>query len=167
LKAPEGGSGIGFFDGGRINNCWITGDGVDWFSLVPDYQMALLPITSGDKSNNLGNTLVLSPPDTEGEIHGEFHLDSYQGEMAVYPNPFNPSTQVKFVLESACQVDLKVFDTRGRLVKSLMQGVQPAGRYSAEWHGRNDSGQAVPSGVYFMRLIAGNKTKTSRCTMLK
>lgn len=72
-----------------------------------------------------------------------------------YPNPLNPGTSIAFGLpEGADNVNLSVFDVSGRLVRTLVSGAFPAGRHSVHWDGRDASGAAVASGVYFYRLEA-------------
>jgi len=68
------------------------------------------------------------------------------------PNPFRFKTQIRFDLPDAAPVDLVVYDTLGRLVKTLVSGLMPAGSHVAEWDGRDDGGRIVASGVYFVRI---------------
>jgi hypothetical protein len=69
-----------------------------------------------------------------------------------YPNPFNPSTDIKYGLSLGGHVSLTVFDVLGREVKSLVNGSQEAGYYSIRWDGSNNAGLEVVSGIYFARL---------------
>ncbi|MBU1073860.1 T9SS type A sorting domain-containing protein, partial [bacterium] len=85
-----------------------------------------------------------------------------------YPNPFNPSTTILFDLPVAGPATLKVFDLRGRLVRSLVDSKWlDAGRHSAVWDGLEDRGQAMASGVYFYRLEAGDYVQTRRMTLIR
>ena len=83
------------------------------------------------------------------------------------PNPFNPQTKIDFALPKAGQVDLKVYDVRGALVRTLVSGSLDAGTHSVIWQGHDDRGQRVPSGVYFYRLQTGSDVLTRRMTMIK
>lgn len=69
-----------------------------------------------------------------------------------YPNPFNPKTTIEYVLDRNMDVDIAVKDVLGRQVKSLVNGEYSAGRYDIVWNGRNDSGDPLPSGHYFVHL---------------
>ncbi|MBC7187981.1 MAG: T9SS type A sorting domain-containing protein [Calditrichaeota bacterium] len=69
-----------------------------------------------------------------------------------YPNPFNPGTAVQFALAAEQEVELGVFDLRGRLVRALVQGVARAGEHEARWDGRDEGGAEAPAGVYVCRL---------------
>ena len=84
-----------------------------------------------------------------------------------YPNPFNPTTAISYSLPEATHVTLTVYDLSGRAVRTLVSGVQPAGRYTAVWDAKNDDGAQAPSGVYIYRITAGEFTKTFKMTLLK
>lgn len=83
------------------------------------------------------------------------------------PNPFNPTTQIRFELPRATHVSLKVIDVSGRLVKRLIAGTESAGAREVMWDGRNDSDQAVASGVYFMHLEAGGESQMKKMTLIR
>jgi hypothetical protein len=68
------------------------------------------------------------------------------------PNPFNPSTQLRFDLAAQCTVQLVIFDARGARVRLLAVGARPAGSYPVVWDGRDDLGRSVGSGIYVARL---------------
>ncbi|MCH7549318.1 MAG: T9SS type A sorting domain-containing protein, partial [Candidatus Krumholzibacteriota bacterium] len=84
-----------------------------------------------------------------------------------YPNPFNPSTVIRYDLAVASQVELRIYDVTGALVKVLESARRPAGRYEVVWGGRNERGRSVASGVYFYRLKAGQFTQTRKMILLK
>lgn len=84
-----------------------------------------------------------------------------------YPNPFNPSTTIRFSLPRAGDTRLQVYDTRGRLVRALIDGPRPAGTQSVVWDGRDDGGRGVASGVYLYRLIADEVVQQRKMTLVK
>lgn len=87
------------------------------------------------------------------------------GESALFqnsPNPFNPSTTIRFDLASAGEISLVVYNALGQVVSRLAGGHRPAGRYSVTW---DASGSA--SGVYFYRLEAGSFVRTKKLLLLK
>ena len=84
-----------------------------------------------------------------------------------HPNPFNPTTTIRFTLPERSQVQLAVFDLRGRRVATLLDREMPAGPSSIEWDGRDRRGSQVSSGVYFYRIVAGRYTETRKMVMLK
>jgi hypothetical protein len=83
------------------------------------------------------------------------------------PNPFNPSTEIRFSLPKRCSVRLDVYDAAGRLVRVLQDGAMTAGRHSIVWDGTNDAGRAVGSGVYFYRLRAGKEAVSKKMVLLR
>ncbi len=83
------------------------------------------------------------------------------------PNPFNPSTEVDFVLDRDAAVSLRVYDLAGRLVRTLVDEPRPAGPHTAFWDGRSDAGRSVASGTYVYRLDAGSSVLMKRMTLLK
>jgi len=84
-----------------------------------------------------------------------------------HPNPFNPQTTVKFSLDTAGPASLKVFDTRGRLVKVLVSEALTAGPHTAVWRGDDRQGRPVASGVYFYRLEADGRQLSKRMLLVK
>ena len=73
------------------------------------------------------------------------------------PNPFNPQTLVRFELAQAGQVRVRVLDARGRLVRTLLEGDQPAGPVAARWDGADARGGDVASGLYFYEVTAAGQ----------
>lgn len=84
-----------------------------------------------------------------------------------FPNPFNPSTTLVFSIKDAVNVSLTIYDVSGRRVRELINERRERGAYRIVWDGRNDAGEAVASGVYLCRLVAGSFTSTKKMTMLK
>jgi hypothetical protein len=84
------------------------------------------------------------------------------------PNPFNPTTVIRYdVPESGGELALRIYDVSGRLVKTLVEGAQPAGEKSATWDARDEKGRPVASGVYFCRLTAPGFTRTHKMVLTK
>lgn len=84
------------------------------------------------------------------------------------PNPFNPRTTIEFALpRDADHVLLAVYDVSGRLVRTLIDGPEPAGTRSVTWNGRDDAGRTTASGVYFYRLDTPQGRITKKMTLLK
>jgi parallel beta-helix repeat protein len=85
-----------------------------------------------------------------------------------FPNPFNPTTAIQFrVPAPGGQVTLSVYDLSGRLVQTLVDAEKPGGEYVAVWHGMDDRGRKVGSGVYFYRLEVGDTRLERKMVMLK
>ncbi|RLA40867.1 MAG: flagellar basal body rod modification protein, partial [Gammaproteobacteria bacterium] len=84
-----------------------------------------------------------------------------------YPNPFNPTTTIRYTLNKSEAVTLTVFDISGKKIVDLVRGNQAAGLHTVSWNGKNNSGQAVPSGTYVYRLTTGSKTESRKMTLVK
>ena len=84
------------------------------------------------------------------------------------PNPFNPATEIRFEMPTAARVSLLVFDLSGREVAALIADAElPAGIHSAQWRGVDAAGRQLPSGIYFVRLSAGEVLLSRKMTLLK
>jgi hypothetical protein len=84
-----------------------------------------------------------------------------------FPNPFNPSATIKFEIARPVHVKLKIYDIKGRLVRTLVDEPRKPNLYRVIWDGTNESGARVASGVYFCRLQAGDFDKTNKMVLLK
>ena len=78
------------------------------------------------------------------------------------PNPLRTDTTIRWALPKSESVRLDIVDPAGRLVRRLVDGVEPAGRHESFWDARDGAGQAVSSGIYFIRFEAEGRTLTSR-----
>ena len=83
------------------------------------------------------------------------------------PNPFKQSTVIKYQLTRPGLATIKVYNIQGQLVKTLINGSQPAGRHQAQWNGRDEGGRIISSGIYFARLEAEGRTITRTLQYIK
>ena len=86
---------------------------------------------------------------------------------ANYPNPFNTETQIAYTLPAAGRVALTIYNVLGQRERTLVEGLQSAGRYQVAWDGRNEEGAPVTSGVYFYRLTSEQGALVRRLLLLK
>lgn len=138
-----------------------------------DLAVGLLTLGSNSPclpENNACGTLV----GALGEGCGAVSVESLPGAAApvvlagCYPNPFNPSTNIRFALAAPARVDLAVFDVGGRSICRLVPGLMlEAGEYERIWDGRDASGRVCSSGVYFLRLATPESSVSERLVMLK
>ncbi len=89
-----------------------------------------------------------------------------------YPNPFNPETWIPYQLSEDSSVSVSIYDTTGKLIRTLPLGFQSAGFYNnreraAYWDGRNELGERVASGVYFYQLTTPSFQQTRRLVIVK
>ena len=83
------------------------------------------------------------------------------------PNPFNPHTTLTYTLPGETKVEVTVFDATGRAVRHLYAGVKPSGEHAVTWDGRDDTGAALSSGVYHVRVAADGQSGTQKIVLLK
>ena len=89
-----------------------------------------------------------------------------------FPNPFNPETWIPYTLADNADVNVRIYDVKGKLVRQLDVGYQRAGSYinrekAVYWDGRDQLGESVSSGIYFYTLKADAFSDTRRMVILK
>ncbi len=89
------------------------------------------------------------------------------GIKGIYPNPFNPETNIEFSLDQPGQVVLEIFNVRGQKVKTLVKSPYDSGSFSIRWKGQDDGGKAVSSGIYYLRMTVGNRQDIRKMMLLK
>ena len=132
----------------------------------PDRRIGVQPLHHTVTAENvkrsrveLGNLIVYEIP-TETEL------------LPNYPNPFNPETWIPYRLAEDAFVTLTIYDTAGRVVRSIDVGYKPAAAYESRskaiyWDGRNEFGEQVASSVYFYHLSAGDYSATRKMLIVK
>jgi len=85
----------------------------------------------------------------------------------IFPNPFNHSGIIKYTLAEESTVGIRIYDPRGRLVRSFDPGRKSAGEHSTIWDGRDDRGNILPSGRYLIQMKVGSKGYRSKALLLK
>ena len=83
------------------------------------------------------------------------------------PNPFNPTTLISFDLPAPASVTLTIYNILGQEVRRLLDEVRPPGRHAVSWHGLNDRGRAVASGLYIYQLRTGSALLTRKMLLLR
>ncbi|MFO7660447.1 MAG: T9SS type A sorting domain-containing protein [Candidatus Cloacimonadaceae bacterium] len=79
-----------------------------------------------------------------------------------HPNPFSASSEISFSLEKQGFTTIKIYNTKGQLVKSMIQEFKNAGLHKVIWSGDNDYGKTLSSGIYIIRLTSNGITKTEK-----
>jgi hypothetical protein len=109
-------------------------------------------------------------PDPSTDVPDTDELDMLPKVMALYqnvPNPFNPTTAIRFDLARDAHVDLHIYDVAGRLVRTLVNQPMERKRHEVVWDGLDNSGVSVPSGIYFYRLETADFTDTRKMVVLR
>ncbi|MBT4500362.1 MAG: T9SS type A sorting domain-containing protein, partial [Gemmatimonadetes bacterium] len=84
-----------------------------------------------------------------------------------YPNPFNPSTTIRYALPEEGRVSLIIFNVSGQQVRTLVGEWQQAGNYTVYWDGKDGAGREVGSGIYLCRMESGAFTRVSKMVLIK
>jgi hypothetical protein len=84
-----------------------------------------------------------------------------------YPNPFNPSTTIRYELPESQNVRITVYSLLGQEVAELVSAIQSPGRYRVSWNGKDRQGIDVPSGIYPIRLMAGNTQIVKKAMLVR
>jgi hypothetical protein len=121
------------------------------------------------------NRLVdLEQDSTTTDVHGQPEATPTEILLSRnFPNPFNPSTTIAFVLGQKAMISLEVFNMMGQKIISLACGQLESGHHEISWDGRNNYGIDMPSGVYFARFTVSNElgrvqyTKISKLVLMK
>ena len=84
-----------------------------------------------------------------------------------YPNPFNPLTTIRYEIPTAGPVSFRIYNLRGQLERTLVDGYLPVGSGSIQWNSLDDDGTAVSGGLYFLTMTAGDFRQTRKLVLLK
>ncbi|MEN8008576.1 MAG: FlgD immunoglobulin-like domain containing protein, partial [Candidatus Krumholzibacteriota bacterium] len=163
---------------------------VDWATVVPDtgsvapggntpisveFDAAGLPdgtylgelaIQSNDPVNPVYYvpvTMTVSSVSGVGDVQVPRQL-VFQGAV---PNPFNPTTSLKYSLPRQARVSLNIYDVSGRLVRRLVSETQQPGPQEAVWDGRDNSGRGAASGLFYARLVVGAEVLVKKMTLVR
>lgn len=84
-----------------------------------------------------------------------------------YPNPFNPETTIEYAVQQSSEIELKIYNNLGQLIKTLVDDYKTTGEYSVVWDGKDNSGKAVASGNYFYQIKMGEFASTKKMIYIK
>ena len=104
---------------------------------------------------------------TTGALWEDQPICSYFTLHSPYPNPFNPTTTIRFDLKHNGRVRICIYDVTGRLVRVLSDSYRTAGSHEAVWDGRNGHGRRVSTGVYLCTLEAGGVSSSRKLILLR
>lgn len=126
-----------------------------------------IEISGAEPLTLLSSTLTIEyTPAVEAGADGRSLPENYALE-GNYPNPFNPTTRILFVLPVVARVTLEVFNVNGQHVKTLTRSTMLPGRHTIEWNGTDSHGHQVVSGLYLYRLQAGKFIDTRKMILIK
>ncbi|MCF7797782.1 MAG: T9SS type A sorting domain-containing protein [Lentisphaeria bacterium] len=131
-------------------------------------------VWTGEKEQPLGATILTEQGSLAFEAQSSLVVDlsgvTIPDSYALYdcyPNPFNPSTTIRYDLPQDTRVALVIYDVLGREIRQLVVGHENAGEKTVIWDGRDNFGHTVPSGLYVYRLQAGDFSKVKKALFIK
>ncbi|MEK7251583.1 MAG: FlgD immunoglobulin-like domain containing protein, partial [Bacteroidota bacterium] len=143
---------------------YTTNQGVTWSTAAPNgysgtqtlNHVSMVRVLGTDRGWAVGNAgtivrynrTITGVADNPRELPTVFALDQN------FPNPFNPTTTIRFALPEQATVSLKIYNLLGQEIATLAEGDMPAAFHNVVWNGRNNSGAQVATGMYFYRLEA-------------
>lgn len=137
---------------------------IDGSGLAEGQHTTTLTLTSNDPAHP---SIVVPVVATFGGATAVGDLPAAFALLGAVPNPFNPMTTLRFQLPTEQDARLVVYDVQGRLVRTLWDGVRPAGINEVTWDGRDQRGRAVASGTYFARLSAEGHSSVKSLVLVR
>ncbi len=142
-----------------------VGDVIELHVVGPDGNVESHTVRFNVTPEHLANAVLSVRLDGIGQPEGDLLLQNY-------PNPFNPETWIPYQLSGDSPVSISIYDTTGRIVRTLSLGFQSAGFYNsrertAYWDGRNSQGELAASGSYFYQLHTENYTQLRKMVIVK
>lgn len=139
------------------------------------YNVKTSGIYKGKVTNNCGSSISRGITVTTKKCKGSLsnatsfneEIISNSTQFKIAPNPFSNSTAISFTLPQSQKVFISIFDMTGRLVKILTNAGMQAGIHQLTWDAKDEKGNAVSSGVYFLRMMAGNFSQTQKIILIK
>jgi hypothetical protein len=117
------------------------------------------PVTTGEI---MIRAIVQYPVANDDNVTPALTLDASN-----YPNPFNPETTISFIVPKSGPASLEVYNIKGQIVRTLVNDVREAGKYTVIWNGKDNNGSSVASGLYFYRLTHDGKNITRKMLLSK
>ncbi|RPH37441.1 T9SS C-terminal target domain-containing protein, partial [bacterium] len=157
---------------------YVSQDSAAWGAPLSDVTVAMdSAVLAGAAISAAASGATISAEYTGLRVakEGPAAIQSHAGEglpkevslLQNFPNPFNPTTLIRYGLPSRTEVDLAVYNVMGQRVRTLVMQNQPAGYYSVSWDAQNELGQSVSSGIYFYRLSSVGKQLTGKMLLLR
>ncbi len=156
---------------GEVLNSYFAGSFVPQY-VTPAYAQQCLNCHGANVLGNVRTQENCEP--CHGNPHSGTNIEEIGGPVSSFqlsqnfPNPFNPSTKIRFSLPQPEKVRLEIYDIQGNLIRSLVDyELYNAGNYETEWNGTDNFGNKVTSGIYFAKMQAGKFAQTKKMTLVK
>lgn len=157
---------------GDLGFIWKTTDGGDTWNRIESGTTNDLNKVVFVQNGNVGyifgskNTLLRYCVDSN-PVKGRNVLPKKSGLYPVYPNPFNGSTNIEYVLPVDGHISLHIYEMTGKEVMTLMDRWQPKGRHTVRWDGRNKNNEEAGSGFYVCRITSGSHSQCVKMCLIR
>lgn len=140
------------------------------FTLIPHLTTTALRDTIESKfriifDNGFKDVIIRINPDAV--VQDNFEIKPLNTLYQNYPNPFNPETVINYNLAKPAFVSLNIYNSKGQLVKNIVNQAQASGIHNITWNGKNSENQTCANGVYFYRLKTNDSVLTNKMLLLK
>ena len=129
--------------------------------MVFEIDNACIPDNTTQRVNTFWVYTGTTEVDKDAPVAEEFTL------YGNYPNPFNPSTKIRFATEKFSDVTVNIYSVLGEKVATAHDGELSSGTYDITWYGLDNNGNKVPSGVYFYEVRSDNRIQKGKMLLLK
>lgn len=120
----------------------------------------ILCLTTASNTGYHGEPLDVNDESMNHHTPGSFLYSNY-------PNPFNRYTTIMYEVGQNSLVRLDVYNILGQKVQSIVDDVQPSGRYAIRWPDRNSPDEEIPSGTYLLTLVVNEQVKSRKVMLMK
>jgi hypothetical protein len=103
----------------------------------------------------------------DGVIDGVSNITSQLFNVDIYPNPFQESTNISYTLDKYSYVEINIYNFKGKIIKSFLNGFQEPGNHLTTWEGTNSEGIKVSTGIYYYQLKIDNTVITKQAILIK
>ena len=139
-----------------VNLTRIDSEDLKW-ELQEEYKIDLDQLIAFEADMILGDAInPYTFDEVECSVISEFKI------LSVYPNPFNPVTNISYYLNESADVEIIIYDLAGRKVQTLDNSFKESGEYTVSWDASNHS-----SGIYYIQISNGEMLKTQKMTLIK
>ena len=175
--SPEGAM-VNIFENDTLGDTLVSSDTVDssgeyYLSPLNSVLHTIKVNLSGYKEVSLPALIILEDQKRDFTLQPEVGIqeplksEKLSVSIITCPNPFSSSTSIRYSVARVGNIELKIHNIAGQLVKTLVNEKQKPGSYSTIWDGRDNNGKILPSGIYFYRMEAGNFKATRKLTILR
>ncbi len=141
-----------------------------WIPMYPgEYRLVTIIQKAGDPnpSNNIDTTRVIVMS-TKGQQSDDRPIPTVTFLAPATPNPFRNSLTISFGLKNDARVKIQVIDATGRVVNTLVNASMSAGNHTVTWNGRDEAGNSVKRGIYFVRMVTSDGfSATNRIVLMR